>query len=730
MNTTAERWILALCACAGALALKGADIYWTGAAENDDSWNTPGNWQGDKVPGNNDRACFNNDYVVQVDDSIQVGSILVSNGKSPVFQGSGSITAVNGSVTGGKGAQYNVPIIFPDGVAATASSQNDYGSTVHFNAGLSGGASVYTGGNQNYGFRATNGVVSVPVVTINCGATLGASFSGESVVLTDTWADGNGNAPNVVFIPSVSFGPQTEVASGIGVPTMTFSNQGHEEPVNFNVPALRIGAASRPTLACDHYDGQNLVTVGSFTREAGGIVRINNNNKSGTFTPGETAGFVVPGMPADAQGLCPAWVYSDIYRVRKQADNALVPLTLNDYTKITGDVSVNDPNGLYRIDYQQHSALSGGTDIDSLILRGNYGSVDDNLMTLDLGDHDLRLRGGNIAMHDYASKIVSASGNGRLVFAADQFVLTTTYNVNRIEVSAPIVWEKPTGSTVEYPDFLMPTYSGAETVFSGEDRVGDWGALFAEGRGNGGSWLIFDGPSDRTFHGAVGGRFWMRKRGSGTLTFAGPNKTRGNDVRVEEGTLVIAHNEAFGIKDCTNGAIVRVARDIAWSNAPVVHKDGILEGFGTVMPTVNHNNLFDGCVLRGGTAKEPGTLTFSSQVTFPTNIVLDAGFSGDVHGQVCGGKLTFRKDLDTTVRVRVSDVDGTANVKPSDVYVVYSWSGSTENYNANRVSLAIENATPKRLDTSAAVASIDTSAKRITVTGIKRKNPGLSIFIR
>ena len=181
MKTT-QRLFTALALLAA--GIHAADVYWTGAAENDDSWNTPGNWNGGNVPGESDRARFDNDYTVQIDDDVRVGSVFVHDGKSPVFQGGGSITAVNGSVTGGKGAQFNVPVIFPEGVNATASSQNAYGSTIVFNRGLSGGDSVYTGGNQNYGFRLTNGVVSVPLLTVNCGAHLKAAFTGGKVTLT------------------------------------------------------------------------------------------------------------------------------------------------------------------------------------------------------------------------------------------------------------------------------------------------------------------------------------------------------------------------------------------------------------------------------------------------------------------------------------------------------------------------------------------------------------------
>ncbi len=704
-----------------------ADVYWTGAAQDDDSWSTPGNWNGGRVPGDGDRARFDGDHVVRIDDDVRVGGISVSDGKFPVFQGSGSVTVVGGTVAGGKGARYDVPVVFPEGVTATASSAGQYGSTVHFNAGLSGGTSLYSGGSQNYGFRATNGVVAVPVVTLNCGATLGASFTGESLVLTDTWADGNGNAPNTTFLPGVSFGAGTELASGVGVPTLTFSNQGSTAPVVFSIPSLRIGAAGRPSLVCDYHGRTNLVTVGSFVREPGSLVRIGNVRQSGTFAPGETAGFVVPGMPADAQGLCPAWAYDESYRVRKLANGALAPLTQNDYVAAGGELALDDPTGLYRLD-QADNVLAADSEIDSLLFPQGGGTT---TQRLDLAGHDLVVRSGCIASRDRASKALVSSGGGRLVFAADALVLNLPGEAPLLELSAPLAWRRPEGSETQWPDFLVPVYGGAEFVVSGEDQVGDWGGLFAEGRGKGLQPFVLDGPSDRTFHGSVGGRFILRKRGPGTLTFAGPGKTRGHQIKVEEGTVSIAHDDAPAITCVTNGAIARVEAGVVWTQSAKVYKDGVLEGFGTLAQKHDHNNLFDGCILRGGTVTAPGTLSFGGQVTFPTNVVLDVGLSGSVRGQIAvAGKQTFRKNLDTTVRVRLSAPDGTADIKPTDVFTVYSWQGGTENYSASRISFVLENATPERLDTSAASVSLDTSAKKIVVSGVRRKQPATMMVIR
>ncbi len=713
-------------ALAIATSLPAADIYWTGAASGDDSWSAPQNWNGNVVPGDGDRARFDNDYTVQVDGDVRVGSISVSDGKSPVFQGSGSLTVVNGSVTGGKGAKYNVPVIFPEGVAATASSANQYGSSVYFNAGLSGGASVSTGGSQNYGFRATNGVVSVPSVKINCGASLGASFTGDSLIFTDTWADSNGNSPTMTFLPGFTAGAETAFTTAIGVPTLQFTNEGAGEPVLFTVPSLRVGAGGRPTLTCTFYGGTNLVSIGSFVREPGSLLRISNNKKSGTFTPGENAGFIVPGMPVDAQGLCPAWVYSDSYRVRKLANNALAPLTVNDYTAVGGTLSLTAPTGLYRLN-QSVNTLAADSDIDSLLFQQDGNTT---TQRFDLGDHDLVVHGGSVATRDKASKILASTGGGRLVFASDALVLNLPGEAPRLELSAPIAWQKPEGSETQYPDFLIPTYAGAEFAISGEDQVRDWGGFFAEGRGKGLQAFSFEGPSDRTFHGTVGGRFILHKRGPGTLTFAGPSRTRGHQIHVFEGMVSIAHDDAPAITCVTNGGVARVEAGIAWSNTVKVYKDGILEGSGTLTQKHDHNNLFDGCVLRGGTTDVPGTLSFGGQVTFPTNLVLDVGFAGDVHGQISvAGKQTFRKDLDTVVRVRVSAAVGTAVIRPEDVFTVHSWRGGTENYNASRVSFVVENATPERLDTSSAAVTLNTSAKTISVTGIRSRTKAGTVLI-
>ena len=725
MKTTVKLFAILVSVFAGVTA-HCADITWDNSS-GDNLWSTPENWSTDKLPGDSDRAKFTGDDIVVVDSAIRVGGILISDGKSPVFSGSGSLTVVNGSITGGKGAHFTVPVIFPEGVNATASSANQYGSTIVFDSGLSGGASVTSGGNVNYGLKLTNGVVTVPAVTVNCSSYLQSSFPIEILTLTDTWADGNGNSPNIKILPGFTVGNQTEVKTGIGVPTVYFTNEGASDAVYFNVPSLCIGAGGRPTLSCEFHSGTNLVTVGSFAREPGSLVRISNNKKSGTFTPGENAGFIIPGMPTDAQGLCPAWAYDDSYRLRKLANNSFAPLTQNDYTAVGGELALDNPTGLYRLN-QADNVLTADSEIDSLLfVQGNNATT----QKLDLASHDLLVNSGSIASRDWASKALVSSGGGRLVFGADALVLNHTYEVSYLELSAPIAWRKPSGSTVEYPDFLIPTYGGAEFVISGEDQVEHWGGFFAEGRGKGNSWLVFDGPSDRTFHGAIGGRFWMRKCGSGTLTFAGQDCTRGRDIRVEEGMVVIAHNEAPAINVVTNGSIVRIEDGIAWTKTAAVYKDGILEGTGTMVPGLNQNYLQSECILRGGTATVPGTLSFGGQVTLPTNIVLEVGLTSDAHGQVhVGGKLTFRKDLNTVIRIRVSDVDKTAAIRPSDTFVVLDYVGSIENYNAERISFVVENASPKRLDTSAARPAFDTKTKTLSITGVKSANKGLAVFIR
>ena len=725
MKTTVKLFAILVSVFAGVTA-HCADITWDNSS-GDNLWSTPENWSTDKLPGDSDRAKFTGDDIVVVDTAIRVGRILISDGKSPVFSGSGSLTVVNGSITGGKGARFTVPVIFPEGVNATASSANQYGSTIVFDSGLSGGASVTSGENVNYGLKLTNGVVTVPAVTINCSSYLKSSFPIEILTLTDTWADGNGNSPNIKILPGFTVGNQTEVKTGIGVPTVYFTNEGASDAVYFNVPSLCIGAGGRPTLSCEFHSGTNLVTVGSFAREPGSLVRISNNKKSGTFTPGENAGFIIPGMPADAQGLCPAWAYDDSYRLRKLANNSFAPLTQNDYTAVGGELALDNPTGLYRLN-QAGNVLTADSEIDSLLfVQGNNATT----QKLDLAIHDLLVNSGSIATRDWASKALVSSGGGRLVFGADALVLNLTYEVPYLELSAPIAWQKPSGSTVEYPDFLIPTYGGAEFVISGEDQVEHWGGFFAEGRKKGGSLLIFDGPSDRTFHGPVGGRFWMRKRGTGTLTFAGPDITRGRQIFVEGGTVVIADNNAPKIDSVTNGATLRVEKDIVWTKTAVVWDDSVLEGFGTLKSGLNQNHLQPGCILRGGTASEPGTFSFGEQVVIPTNVVLDVGFTGDAHGQIhIGGKLTFRSNLDTEVIVRVSDVDKTAAIRSSDTFVVLDYVGSLEKYKAERISFVVENASPKRLDTSAAQLTFDTKAMTLSITGIKSVNKGLAIFIR
>jgi hypothetical protein len=78
----------------------------------------------------------------------------------------------------------------------------------------------------------------------------------------------------------------------------------------------------------------------------------------------------------------------------------------------------------------------------------------------------------------------------------------------------------------------------------------------------------------------------------------------------------------------------------------------------------------------------------------------------------------------------VSDVDKTAAIRPSDTFVVLDYVGSLENYKAERISFAVENASPKRLDTSAAQLMFDAKAKTLSITGIKSVNRGFAVIVR
>ena len=93
-STAAARLALSIAVLAAAFWSRpsfAAEVLWTGAAQDDDSWSTLGNWSGDRVPGDGDRARFDGDHVVRIDDVVRVGGISVSDGKFPVFQNDPSV---------------------------------------------------------------------------------------------------------------------------------------------------------------------------------------------------------------------------------------------------------------------------------------------------------------------------------------------------------------------------------------------------------------------------------------------------------------------------------------------------------------------------------------------------------------------------------------------------------------------------------------------------------------
>jgi hypothetical protein len=740
MRSAICRFLVFGAAMSSLLAADSATCFFTGggAVTSDGAylWSDPQNWGG-MLPTEADAARFPvlsgvDAYVVDLAGQTNDIAAIEFNGGPKCKVTNGMVRLSLGKVSGIVPEGYGLYCNAEQRVDGAWKSGGSWGSSLRIFGDVYGDGEVTSPGSQNDNLQFYGSEIYISKLQASCmGITVfpGTHLHGTTACVNSMFVSGEHGSKFAIDCTRYADGVQSSefgvFKNGAGV---GFAGSGGV--LEYKFPTVPVeekfwvslsGGRGRISVS-GATEPNSYLTITNLTRSPGTYLHLSQSfSKTLPMTPVDGQGLRITGAANNQAGVYAYWMYGAEYMMSRVIDAAG---TIDD-----GDV--NDYVTEFPVDGGSPWMLARQTRDESLV--GNlslYHLFDKSSgdRAIELNDHDLKIY-GNITYATWGMKTIAASGRGRLVFANDDiFILTTGSGC--LEISAPIAWEKPSGSEALYPNIVCPFTKTDGVVFSGRDDIGHYGNINLGRSGSANGVLVFDGPSNREIHGELQDCVVVKKRGSGNLTFSGPARTRSCQVYVENGMAVIANDEAPAIESVTNGAIVRVNQNVSWTRFAKVYKDGILEGSGTILTGHTHDNLFDGCILRGGTAKQPGTLTFSNaQVTFPSEVVLDIGFSGDGHGQIIAGKQTFKSAVDTVVRVRLSDVDGTASVRLSDVNTIYSWTGSTENYSASRISFVVENATPLRLDTSHAVVSVDTNAKMITVTGIRSKH-GMVLFVR
>lgn len=360
--------------------------------------------------------------------------------------------------------------------------------------------------------------------------------------------------------------------------------------------------------------------------------------------------------------------------------------------------------------------------------------------TLALGDNDLSIGSGGLIFAGGGRKTISAD-SGVLRFGGEEIVLSTRNNGKTNVISAPIAWTAPAGSNRKYPNLIVANSNGNGTrmILSGADQIGDYGDLFIESsHDKSNAKFVFDGPSDRRFHGTFSGRFTVEKRGSGALELlgsAGAFQTS-SKIEVKEGVLRVGIKGTPEITVDAGAELINL-EDGEIKSVPTIASGGVLGGVGK-LPSLGGNGakkvLADGVIIRPGLDGMPGYLYNTGTFGPAGNFTLDIAVS-ETSNSLFQVKNEYM-NATSKITIRLADHQrGAAKLTPERKLTVFKvtdqWTGESINY--DNITVELENGSPKYLDLSNAVVEKKVTSKKIelSVSGLKTIPPGgLSIIVR
>lgn len=705
-----------------------ATIVWNGGG-GDGLWTTAANWTGGNVPGEGDVASFSTtglpaDNIVRLNGNQTVQGIAYNNGSPAQIQGDGqySLTLTAGTVSGNmpqnppgtnSGLYCNI-IQSGSGIWRNADS---YGQIVCVKGNISGTGEVYCAGNQNNTVRLGGGVFSAAGLYARAAGVQtcsGTFFSNTIVYIEGSYADSNFNGTALTLGSDLNYAGQYFDDSAVLATSKSGGGFVYNAPTNQAVnDILPVFQHRSGRLMFNFVNNgfESFLSITNFTRSPGSFAGFKYTKNTGSFPIGTGQGIRLPHSTNNSVGILGPWAFSDHYFVRLDGEQRTIkPLTTSDY--LTFPDSGGNPTNFYRTTVLTN-VLAASQSIYS------YLSDKDGSSLLDLGPHDLTLAGGAMVWVKAGNQKVASSG-GRLIFAADEIVLYATGS-GEFRISAPIAWQRPAGSEAVHPNLILP--SAAKTdgiILDGEDLIGDYGSLAGEGKGK---YLVFDGASNREIHGAIADSIYIEQRGSGTLTLSGPDNRRSRGTRVTGGKLVLK-NEVCTVPSLVTNAVLEVAEGITLASAPLIEYSGTFQGFATVAAGLNASSLEIGAALAPGNETKAGTITFRGSDTttagsFSLICRIDAVTNGMV--AVTSGKFTF-PPVGSVMTLRISDLTaGTRHISPGDVFTVLDWNGTGSTVNpSNGLLFEVVNDSPKHLDTSKVVVSLNTAEKTVTFSGLRQ----------
>ncbi len=713
-------------------------VIWTGAAGvRDDgtyAWCDPLNWDGGVLPGEGDVAQIQNvdgapdPMRISLDGGTQTIGQLRYQGKGGVpkaFVENGTLRLAQGHVTGIMDGTYGIKANLEQLVDGNWRNTDSWGKNLHFFGGIRGEGAIVFDGNQNNNARFEGATVSVPKITFRANSLEMLAHTwllGTTVEVNGGFADGNFNGTSLRINLSGDADLSAEDALVFREEaSLAFAGSGGA----FTYTRPNVAVDQRFALALN--GGRCNVTITGGTAAGNYLTVTNFSRVGGTYMAVNGSGLRFPTLENGASGYLGAWIWNNFALPMKvDAEGALSAASDTEFTAFPADGG--SPYALLRTTAENDYFLEKDTAF--FWLWDTYGED----KAFHLGNHTLDAYGPLMFRWVGGAKTFDADEDGKMVFHGDDIVVSAAGN-GHVEFNAPIAWDS-TSSTLSYPNLVLlngSTKSDDGVVFGGRDDIGHYGNInSALNRHR----LVFAGPSNRSIHGEMQDALQIEQRGSGTLTFEETSSlaTRSFSLTVTQGKVVMKSPKISVAPTVSANGVFELAEGLSVTQTPKISDGGVFQGFGTSSWGVRDGRFGAGGVIAPGNETRAGTLTmggFKPEGNFTLVCRLDSESSGQIK-VTKGNKMTLPQTGSVTGTIRVDDLTaGVRRIHRSDEFVVVDYSlGSVENADKQTVNWQVETATPKFLDVSEAVVSLDKTKKQLIVSGVKSKNRALMIIVR
>lgn len=715
--------------------VSAANVKWTGkAGEREDgtySWADPANWDGETLPGEADVALIQNvegapdPMRISLDgETVTIGSLKYNQSPKAIVE-NGCIRLAQGHIYGNQ-KNYGVYADVEQLVDGDWYNDDSYGNYISIYGNLSGPGVVTCAGNVNRNLRLTGSHVTVPKIiqrSSSLNVKPGTKFFGTVLEINGGFADGNFNGSSVnVQLNEDSTLSEEEALLFNDNASLVFAGSGGAFNYYRPIPAVdqRLSLALKGGKAAIKILGGtadgNYLTVTNFMREPGTALSVDGTGlRLPTLQNDGTTGYVGP------------WLWNAMQLPMAIADESGTLTAAKESDLVAFPAGGGSPVALTRTTLDSEYFLEQDTSI--FWLWDTYGEA----KTFHLGDCNLDVYGPLAFRYGGGrTKLFEASGEGKMIFHGDEIIIMNG-GKQCIELAAPIAWDKSSSQQV-YPSLVLSLgskESGDGVILSGRDEIGHYqninSALCARK-------LVFDGSSDRFIHGTIYDTLHIEQRGEGTLTFEPTSglQTRWFKLTATNGKIVMQSNNINVQTAVMTNGVFELAEGCSMKATPKISAAGVYQGFGTTSDGVRDGRFLAGGVIAPGNETKAGTLTMGGMKP-EGDFTLVCRIDAETNGKIAFTKNSKLTLLTTamTGTIRVDDLtEKGRRIRPEDEFVVIDFkNGGVENATTHGVTWQVTTGTPKDLDVSNAVVTLDTAGKCLKVSGIKTLyNGSLMVF--